>query len=246
MSTCRTPGLPAPTQTPYPAAFGSRFRKYAAMKWMFPLAALALAPAPAAAQMFWQPPDFSGAPIVPGEVGIGQFLPGATPVEIQANNTWQLRAALNVMALQCQFEGTLLAANAYNGVLVNHRDELSKVYATLVAYFKRVNKAPRAATLALETYGTKTYLGFSTVRAQIGFCQTASNVAKAAIFAPRGSFNIVATERLREIRNSLVPAGEQMFRFRKRMLAQPLPDLSDRCWNRRSEFNTKRCAYLEI
>ncbi len=216
------------------------------MKWMIPLAALALAPAPAAAQMYWQGPDFSGAPIVMGEPGIGQFLPGATPVEVQANYTWQLRAALNVMALQCQFEGTLLAANVYNGVLVNHRDELAKTYATLVAYFNRMNKAPKVARNAMETYGTKTYLGFSTVRAQIGFCQTASNVAKAAIFAPRGSFHTVATERLREVRNSLVPAGEQFFRFRKRFLAQPLPDMTGRCWNKRNEFNTKRCTYLEI
>lgn len=216
------------------------------MKWMIPLAALALAPAPAAAQMFWQPPDFAGAPITMGEPGIGQFLPGATPAEMQANYTWQLRAALNVMALQCQFEGTLLAANAYNGVLVNHRDELAKTYATLVGYFKRVHKVPRASTLALETYGTKTYLGFSTVRAQIGFCQTASNVAKAALFAPHGSFHTVAMERLREIRNSLVPAGEQLFRFRKRVLAQPLPDLADRCWSKRGEFNRKRCTYIEL
>jgi hypothetical protein len=215
------------------------------MKWTIPLLALALAPAPAQAQMFWQPPDFSGAPIVMGETGVGQFLPGATPVEMQANTTWQLRAALNVMALQCQFEGTLLAANAYNGVLVNHRDELAKTYATLTSYFARTYKAPKLARNAMETYGTKTYLGFSTVRAQVGFCQTASNIAKAAIFAPRGSFNIVATERLREIRNSLVPAGEQFFRFRKRVLAQPLPDLSDRCWNRRLEFNTKKCVYIE-
>jgi hypothetical protein len=216
------------------------------MKWLIPLAALALAPAPAQAQLFWQAPDFSGAPIVPGETGIGQFLPGATPIEVQANTTWQLRAALNVMALQCQFEGTLLAANAYNGVLINHRDELAKTYATIVSYFNRTNKLPKAARNALETYGTKTYLGYSTVRAQIGFCQTASNVAKSAIFAPRGSLNILATERLREIRNSLVPAGEQQFRFRKRLLAQPLPDLSDRCWNRRDEFNTKKCTYVDL
>jgi hypothetical protein len=149
------------------------------------------------------------------------------------------------MALQCQFEPTLLAANAYNGVLVNHRDELAKTYAVLTAYFARTYKAPKLARNAMETYGTKTYLGFSTVRAQIGFCQTASNIAKAAIFAPRGSFNVVATERLREIRNSLVPSGEQFFRFRKRTFAQPMPDLSPRCWDKRGNFNTRKCTYLE-
>lgn len=215
------------------------------MKFWIPLVAATLSATPAQAQLFWQPPDFTGAPITPGETGIGQFLPGATPTEMQANMTWQLRAALNVMALQCQFEPTLLAANAYNGVLINHRDELAKTYAALTAYFTRTYKAPKAARLAMETYGTKTYLGFSTVRAQLGFCQTASNVAKAAIFAPRGSFNIVATERLREVRNSLIPGGEQFFRLRKRTLAQPLPDLAGRCWNGRNQFNTKKCTYIE-
>jgi hypothetical protein len=222
-----------------------RQKDFEMMKYRLLLMAAVMTAAPAQAQMFWQAPDFSGAPITMGETGVGQFLPGANPAEMQANTTWQMRAALNVMALQCQFEGTLLAANAYNGVLVNHRDELSKTYATLVAYFNRTNKLPKAARNAMETYGTKTYLGFSTVRAQIGFCQTASNVAKSAIFAPHGSFHIVATERLREIRNSLVPAGEQQFRFRKRYLAQPLPDLSDRCWDRRGNFNTRKCAYIE-
>jgi len=215
------------------------------MKFWIPLVGAALAATPAQAQLFWQPPDFTGAPITAGEVGIGQFLPGATPLEAQANVTWQLRAALNVMALQCQFEPTLLAANAYNGVLINHRDELAKTYAVLTAYFARTYKTPKLARNAMETYGTKTYLGFSTVRAQLGFCQTAANIAKAAIFAPRGSFNVVATERLRELRNSLIPGGEQFFRLRKRTMAQPVPDFAGRCWSGRNQFNTKKCAYIE-
>lgn len=214
------------------------------MKWMIPLAALALTPAPAAAQMYWQPPDFTGAPVVMGEPGMGQFLPNATAAEMQANYTWQLRAALNVMALQCQFEKTMLATDSYNGILTNHREELAKAYATLAAYFNRTNKQPKAARGALETYGTKTYLGFSTVRAQVGFCQTASNIAKAALIAPRGSLHIIAMERLREIRNSLVPSGEQYFRFPKREFVVSVPDLSSKCWDKRNNFNTRRCGWI--
>lgn len=208
------------------------------------LALATLSTGPAGAQMYWEPPNFTGLPIVMGEPGIGQSLPGATPAEMQANYTWQLRAALNVMALQCQFEKTMLAANVYNGVLVNHQEELNRTYATLTAYFARMNKAPKAARNALDQYGTKTYLGYSTVRAQVGFCQTTSNIGKAALFAPRGSLHIVANERLREIRNSLVPAGEQAFRLRQRAFAVPLPDLNARCWDRRNNFNFKRCGFV--
>ncbi len=206
-------------------------------------ASLVLAATPAQAQMFWQPPDFTGAPVIMGETGMGLLLPGATPAELQAHYTWQMRAALNVMALQCQFEKTMLASNSYNGILINHKDELARAYATLTTYFARMNKLPKAARNALDQYGTKTYLGFSTVRAQIGFCQTASNIAKAALIAPRGSFGKVAIERLRELRNSLVPAGEQLFRFPHRDLNVPLPNLADRCWDRRGNY-TRACPYL--
>ncbi len=215
------------------------------MRYLIPLAAALVVSPPVEAQLFWQPPAFTGAPISPGEAGIGQPMPDARPDELQANITWQMRAALNVMALQCQFEPTLLAANVYNGVLINHREELAKTYATLAAYFNRTNKQPKAGRDAFERYGTKTYLGFSTVRAQLGFCQTASDVAKTAIFAPVGSFNIVATERLREIRNSLVPGGEQFFHFTRRNVGERLPDLAKRCWNKRDQYNVRKCIYIE-
>ena len=69
---------------------------------------LSLATQPATAQIFWQAPDFRGTPIVPGEVGIGVPLPGATSDELRASIAWQMRAGLNLMALQCQFDRTLL------------------------------------------------------------------------------------------------------------------------------------------
>ncbi len=216
-------------------------------KWLPLVAATvtmaALTASPAQAQMFWQAPDFTGAPIVEGEPGIGLLLPGAKPAEVQANYTWQLRAALNVMALQCQFERTLMAQNLYNGILVNHKEELARAYTTLTGYFTRMNKTPKAARNALDQYGTKTYLGFSTVRAQIGFCQASSNVARSALFAPRGAFGKVAIERLREVRNSLVPAGEQYFRFPRRDFSMRLPDMADRCWDKRGNY-TRVCPYI--
>jgi hypothetical protein len=191
---------------------------------------------PAAAQLFWQPPDFRGTPILAGEPGIGVALPGATPEEERAGWAWQLRAGLNVMALQCQFDRTLLTENTYNAVLTNHKSELETSFAKIAAYFKRVNKTPKAGQDALDRYGTKTYLGMSTVRGQLGFCQTGASIAHAAIFAPRGSFTTLAVERLRELRNSLLPAGEQQFRYPIPRVSVGMPFFEDRCWDKRGKY----------
>lgn len=195
---------------------------------------------PATAQIFWQSPDFRGTPIVPGEAGIGVPMAGATPTEEAAAIAWQLRSGLNVMALQCQFDKTLLAQDSYNGILVNHREELAKIYKTLTSYFTRTTgKNKKEAQDALDRYGTRNYTSFSTVRAQYGFCQAASNIARATLFAPRGSFQTVAFERLRELRNSLVPEGEQLFRPGPR-LPITYPDFSKKCWSSRGY---KNCPY---
>ncbi len=70
------------------------------------LAAAALAStigAPAAAQMFLNPPDFKPGPIEGSDPLVGLPLPGATPAEYRSGLLWNLRAGLNVAALQCQF-----------------------------------------------------------------------------------------------------------------------------------------------
>ena len=192
----------------------------------------------APAQIFWQAPDFRATPILPGEVGVGVALVGATPEEERAALAWQLRSALNVMALQCQFDRTLLTENTYNAVLTNHKAELDASYARITGFFKRTTKSVKAAQDALDRYGTKTYLGFSTVRGQLGFCQTAANIAHTAIFLPRGGFTAFAIDRLRELRNSLAPAGEQQFRFAMPQINIPLPIFENRCWDRRGRYKT--------
>lgn len=194
------------------------------------LAAVTIAVAqPALAQTFWQNPDFRGTPIIPGEVGIGIPLPGANPAEQAASIAWQLRSGLNVMALQCQYDKTLLAQDSYNGILYNHRDELAKIYKTLNGYFIRNGKTAKAAQDTFDKYGTKNYASFSTVRAQMGYCQAASDIARATLFAPRGSFQTIAYERVRELRNALIPQGEQQFRANRRLVIT-YPSFEEKCW----------------
>ena len=154
---------------------------------------------------------FSGAPVRGDEPGIGQPMPGATPEELQASLVWNMRAALNVAALQCQFEPTLLSVPNYNAILYNHKDELKKSFDILTKYFTRTAKSVKAGQIALDQFGTRTYSSFTTVHAQFGFCQTAGMIARDAVFTPRGFFYELAGDRMRELRNSLVPWGEQRF-----------------------------------
>ena len=202
------------------------------------VAMLAATPLPAQAPIFWQSPDFTGAPLVPGEANMGVPLPGATEAEERANWVWQMRAGLNVGALQCNFDKTLMSQNIYNGILRNHSGELTLAYETLRSYFKRTTKTPKEAQRALDQYGTKIYSGMSAVSGQYTFCETGSRIGKAALVANRGSFTLFTVERLRELRNSLIPAGEQLFRFGK---AQPglVPSLDNKCWDRRGNYKVQ-------
>lgn len=205
-------------------------------KILLTLAAWASFATPASAQIFWQSPNFSGAPLTAGEVGIGVALPGATAAEERANWVWQMRSAMNLAALQCKFDRTLLASDIYSGVLRNHQGELGAAYDTLRGYFKRTTKTPKAAQDALDKYGTKTYSGYSTVSSQLGYCDAASRIGQRAIFAARGSFTIFVTENLRELRNALILSGEQQFRFAPLSVRFATLDMSERCWDRRGSY----------
>ena len=145
------------------------------------------------------------------EPELGMPLPGATPTEVRAALTWNLRSALNVAALQCDFAPTLLTVDHYNAMLKDHNAELKASFDTLNGYFVRTAKTKAAGQSAFDRFGTRTYSAFSTVAAQYGFCQTASKIGSAAIFAPRGQLGDVAVNYMREMRNSLIPYGEQQF-----------------------------------
>lgn len=205
--------------------------------------ALALA-SPASAQFFLKSRDFSGAPVTGIEPGMGDAMPGATPAEERAALVWHMRAALNVAALQCQFEPTLLTVSNYNAMLADHSAELQGSFDTLTKYFARVNKAKgaRAGQAALDQFGTRTYSSFATVAAQYGFCQTAGSIGRDALFTPRGHFGELALARSRELRNSLVPWGEQHFPRYIGFDRASVPRLDTMCWSKKGDWNDRKCG----
>ena len=166
--------------------------------------ALALAaPERVQAQLFIYEPEFASAPIAADDPIVGIPIPGATAAEYRAHLLWNLRSGLNVAALQCQFSPYLRAVSNYNDLLAHHSRELAAAYQTLEGYFRRVHG--RTGPRQFDDYSTQTYNNFSTLQAQLGFCDTAAEIARAALTTRKGELHQLAAARMRELRASLVP-----------------------------------------
>lgn len=201
--------------------------------------------APASAQLYWESPDFSGAPITGTEPGIAIPLPGATAAELNAEVVWTMRAGLNFAALQCQFAPSLMTVSNYNELLKHHGKELAADYKLLQIYFKRTARkgaSQAAINAAFDSFNTRTYSSFSSVFAQIGFCQTASRIGTTALMTPKGKLRLVAHDRLSELRNSLKPAADRIYTSPRyiQFVMPNVPALSASCFDKRGTIK-KRC-----
>jgi hypothetical protein len=199
----------------------------------------AMAGQAAQAQLFISQPDFKRAPIEGSDPLVGIPIPGATPAEFRSHLLWNLRAGLNVAALQCQFSPYLRAVDNYNGILAHHNVELASAYTTLNAYFKRVHG--KEGQKRFDDYTTSTYNNFSTLKAQYGFCQTATDIAKEALTRPKGELHLVAGQRMRELRNSLIPVSNVYWSYNPQAIRMPtLPPLDPRCYDKKDRLK-KEC-----
>jgi hypothetical protein len=195
------------------------------------LTAGAAGAAPADAQIFQHPVDFRAGPIEANDPLVGGPIPGATPAEYRANLLWNLRAGLNVAALQCQFSPYLRVAANYNGMIAHHSKELASAYTVLTNYFKRVG-GPVKGLKAFDDYSTATYNSFSTLQGQLGFCQTASNIMKTALITPKGGLIDLGLRRIRELRNSLaVPVDPGVGYNPYSISLDGVPPLGQECWD---------------
>jgi len=198
------------------------------------------APVATASYLYWIKPNFAGEPVRGDEPGIGQPVPGATPKELNAHLLWNMRAGLNVAALQCQFSPPLMTVSNYNGILRHHARELNDAYTTLSNYFKRT--VGKGWQKAFDEYTTRTYNGFSTMYAQIGFCETAGLIGREALGRRKGELHLTAEQHMREFRNSLVPTGDLLFAYRYSLAPRQLADLSPQCWDKKGRYVEKKCG----
>ncbi|HEY0113903.1 MAG TPA: hypothetical protein VGB59_12255 [Allosphingosinicella sp.] len=205
------------------------------------LATAAVTSTAAQAQLFLTTPNLKEGRIEGSDPLVGLPIPGATAAEYRAHLLWNLRSGLNVAALQCQFSDYLRAVPNYNGLLAHHSEELAVAYTTLNGYFKRTLGAQKGQK-AFDDYSTITYNNFSTLQAQMIFCQTATNIVKTALATPKGKLLDVAQTRMRELRNSLVPAYERPAVYNPWLVRlSPLPPLDEACWTKRNVLRV-RCG----
>lgn len=194
--------------------------------------AATLAAAPAPAQLYLSSPDLRASPLEPSDPLVGLPLPGATAAEYRANLLWNLRAGLNVAALQCQFSDYLRAVPNYNGLLAHHNVELAAAYTALNNYYKRTLGAK--GQKAFDDYSTITYNNWSAAQAQQIFCQTATNITKTALATPKGQLSTVAQARIRELRHALVPVYEPRPAYRPYLIRfREVPPLAAACYNKK-------------
>lgn len=151
-------------------------------------------------------------------VGQAATMRQLTEAEAEANAVWNLRAGLNVAALQCQYSRFLGTVRTYNDLLKHHSAELTAAQTTMLAHFKRYDGT--RALNSFDQYTTKTYNSFSTLDAQYAFCATAGDVGRGALMLTKGSFGKYALAQLPVLRSSLTPTGPAAMFV---VDAQPLP-----------------------
>lgn len=124
-----------------------------------------------------------------------------TVTEEQANAIWNLRAALNIAALQCQYLPELATVATYNSILRVHVAELNRARLTMLAHFKRHDGAK--AQNSFDQYTTRTYNSYSTLDAQKAFCEASAKSGQEVLALPAGSLKEAAPRLVPEIRQAL-------------------------------------------
>ena len=137
--------------------------------------------------------------MVPNEV----VLRPTTRAEAEANAVWNLRAALNVAALQCQFSPFLATVRNYNDTLKQHGEEFTRAQTTMTGHFRRYDGAK--ALNGFDQYTTRTYNSYSTLDAQYSFCEQAALLGREVLTIPKNALGPIALRSYAEIRAALIP-----------------------------------------
>jgi hypothetical protein len=123
--------------------------------------------------------------------------PAMTSEEKLAESLWKMRAALNVGALQCQFDPALKTVANFNEIAKLHKSELDRSRSTMEGRYRKLYG--KGGLGAFDKYNTKIWNGFSSVTAQVPFCNKVSEVGAAAIATPSGELSVLANAKLPEI-----------------------------------------------
>jgi len=155
--------------------------------------------------------------------GFGVNLRPMTVAETEADAIWNLRAALNIAALQCQYSPFLATVSLYNDIQKQHFDELARAKSTMTAHFQRYEG--RRAETSFDQYTTKTYNAFSTLDAQLAFCEQTASVGREVLAVRQGHLAPIALDRVPMLRASLVPVKPLSFLGAVDLLPLDIPSL---------------------
>ncbi len=97
---------------------------------------------------------------------------------------WDMRAALNVAALQCQADPMLALPDRYNTFIRLHEDELKRVYNSLAS--------KRGGPAKFDRINTQTYNRFATIKQKALFCSKAADISIEAMNAAPNQLLAVA------------------------------------------------------
>jgi hypothetical protein len=156
-------------------------------------------------------------------------LPDMSPKEEYADKVWQLRAGLNVAALQCQFSPFLATVPTYNALLRQHSDEMAAAFKMMTSYFVRT-KGPKLGQRAFDSYATRTNQSWATFDAQVPFCNAAALSGRRSLGVPKGQLGDFAMIELGSLRDSTASAPPQTLAPRLEWAIVPV--LTDPCQGR--------------
>jgi hypothetical protein len=108
-----------------------------------------------------------------------------TTAEQKAEAVWRTRAALNVAALQCQYDPALNTVANYNQFAKQHKAGLDEARSRMESSFRR--RYGKAWASRFDQYNTKTYNSLSATNAQVAYCTKMADVGTRALAAaPEG------------------------------------------------------------
>jgi murein DD-endopeptidase MepM/ murein hydrolase activator NlpD len=121
-----------------------------------------------------------------------------TSAEAKAEAVWQMRAALNVAALQCQYDPVLKVVDNYNQFVTRHKSELETARTTVEDHYRR--RYGKAWAGQFDRYNTRNYNGFSATRVQVAYCNKMGEVGSRTLTMEAGTLSLYAQTTVPEIR----------------------------------------------
>jgi hypothetical protein len=121
-----------------------------------------------------------------------------TATETKAEALWKMRAALNVAALQCQYDPALKVVDNYNQFVKRHSRELDSARTIMEGNYRR--RFGKSWAGQFDRYNTRTYNSFSATGVQVAYCNKMGEVGAKSLAMEPGTLTPYAETTVPEIR----------------------------------------------